>query len=311
MIEPLPVRLKLVVHQERLRGPALRRRSNRPRSLDRGAVLTPGPMEVMPVSTRFELERDREWFKQILANGPRGELPLAGGKVCQGCGKLGFYEGAEEHSAAHWECGGDFLAFDTGHEACSQVPYSSDTRHRGWRYCEVCRVRVQADSFARCGHFWLCVPCEARIVEAEQLPGEVLGDLAQRRKEIRGLLALERREEPGERPAPDPNLIRAKPVPPLPGGLPLGLETCGGCGQIRGIAPRPIGDGIKPVKSTCFCEGLVCRRCGRRRARRPISEYFSVLDGHWWHVPAFASMLQLCQPCNRARNEEFRQSSRE
>ena len=38
--------LPFIDHQERSRGPARRRRSNRPRSPDRGAVLTPGSMEV-------------------------------------------------------------------------------------------------------------------------------------------------------------------------------------------------------------------------------------------------------------------------
>ena len=42
---PSPTTLQ-VVHQERLRDPALRRRSNRPRPPGRGTVLTPEAMEV-------------------------------------------------------------------------------------------------------------------------------------------------------------------------------------------------------------------------------------------------------------------------
>ena len=43
-----------------------------------------------------------------------------------------------------------------------------------------------------------------------------------------------------------------------------------------------------------------CIRCGRRRVRRPISNYFNPEDGKWWHVPYFAAVDRRCSDC-RAR----------
>jgi hypothetical protein len=80
------------------------------------------------------------------------------------------------------------------------------------------------------------------------------------------------------------------------GGLPPGLRICDGCGEVRGTTPS--GE-----KSMCLCDGLVCRDCGRRAVRRPISNYFDPDDGGWWHVPWFAATGMRCRDCWRARKE--------
>lgn len=61
--------------------------------------------------------------------------------------------------------------------------------------------------------------------------------------------------------------------------LPPGLRICETCGVVRGTS----ADGSA---SACYCSGLVCKRCGGR-ARRPITDYYDPVAGHWWHVPYF------------------------
>jgi hypothetical protein len=84
--------------------------------------------------------------------------------------------------------------------------------------------------------------------------------------------------------------------------LPRGLYRCENCGAIRGVTRVRAYDGIHMVelKSVCFCEGLVCRKCGRRRIRRPITDYYDPADGRWIHVPYFAAQFGLCRKCYAA-----------
>ena len=84
--------------------------------------------------------------------------------------------------------------------------------------------------------------------------------------------------------------------------LPLGLHECSKCGAIRGTT-RELPDDWDPeeegdvITSTCFCEGLECSGCGRRRIRRPISDYYDPEYGEWSHVPHFAAMRRRCMDC--------------
>ena len=83
--------------------------------------------------------------------------------------------------------------------------------------------------------------------------------------------------------------------------LPAGLEVCGVCGAVRGHVLREQHDGTMVVlESTCFCEGLVCRSCGERRVRRPISDYYDPRDRRWWHVAYFQAFHPWCLACHRA-----------
>ena len=61
--------------------------------------------------------------------------------------------------------------------------------------------------------------------------------------------------------------------------LPDGLDICEGCGEARGRTPAG-------WLSSCFCSGIVCNWCGRR-FRRPVSDYWSLRDRVWVHVPWF------------------------
>jgi len=258
-------------------------------------VLQPGSMEVVRVPSDFELEKERVWFDQILEQGPRGGLPVAAGMVCQACGELGFCETVDERTAAYSQCGGDCLAFSAGHEECGAGTASHVVSHRWWRYCEVCRDKVEVRHDTRCGHFWLCIGCEQRIVTAGHTPGAVVGDLGLRRWTIRDRLD---RTGTFVTVGDSHDGLDVPRVPALAGRLPAGLEPCPGCGQVRGATKRP-GDsgGVSASKSTCLCEGLVCGECGRRRMRRPISDYFDAEDGRWWHVPYFAAMGGRCPHC--------------
>jgi hypothetical protein len=69
--------------------------------------------------------------------------------------------------------------------------------------------------------------------------------------------------------------------------LPRGLRICPDCGEARGTTPAG-------WVSACWCSGLVCNRCGGR-ARRPITDYYDLRDGRWWHVPYFALAIHRCE----------------
>lgn len=84
--------------------------------------------------------------------------------------------------------------------------------------------------------------------------------------------------------------------------LPEGLYLCRECGAVRGETRELPDDWIpdeegETATSTCFCEGLICSRCGRRRRRRPISDYYDPADRRWWHVPSFAAHSRVCNDC--------------
>lgn len=70
--------------------------------------------------------------------------------------------------------------------------------------------------------------------------------------------------------------------------LPIGLGSCGKCGAIRGTCAET------GAVSACYCSGARCNWCGVVR-RRPISDYYSVEDGHWWHVPYVSLMSHICE----------------
>ena len=81
------------------------------------------------------------------------------------------------------------------------------------------------------------------------------------------------------------------------GWLPSGLYQCDECGEVRGTTYGGRDDGtVGPWKSTCLCEGLECKHCGERTIRRPISNYYHLADGRFWHVPYFMAMAT-CPRC--------------
>ena len=84
--------------------------------------------------------------------------------------------------------------------------------------------------------------------------------------------------------------------------LPAGLRYCRRCGEVRGETPDA-AVWLDPerglAKSTCLCEGQICESCGRRRRRRPISNYYEPVTGDWWHVPWFMGLARKCSECRR------------
>ena len=52
--------------------------------------------------------------------------------------------------------------------------------------------------------------------------------------------------------------------------------------------------------------GITCRECGDTRIRRPISDYYNLADGRFWHVPYFVGMYPCreCRECREGRGAE-------
>lgn len=87
------------------------------------------------------------------------------------------------------------------------------------------------------------------------------------------------------------------------------MEYCPDCGQVRGETGELPDDWNREEEgetnvSTCFCEGLICERCGERKRHRPISDYYDPESGEWWHVPYFAGLSRLCAECREAESQE-------
>jgi hypothetical protein len=74
------------------------------------------------------------------------------------------------------------------------------------------------------------------------------------------------------------------------------LVRCQACGEYRG-STIPEGEG--PIAVSCLCDGIICTRCKTQRIHRPISNYFSEVDGQIWHVPYFKT---LCSDCITRHN---------
>jgi len=84
------------------------------------------------------------------------------------------------------------------------------------------------------------------------------------------------------------------------------LYRCEVCREWVGIANRRL---LAPGQRTeqdsftavlCLCDGPLCRRCGRNRIHRPISNYYDEAGDSIWHVPYFAGLA----PCRECRLEE-------
>jgi len=247
-------------------------------------------MEVILMTTEPERALDARLFATILESGPRDQAPGASGRVCQACGRTGYVRDRDELDAAHAE-NGNFLGFSPGHRLCDLAEFS--VRSRAWRHCEVCRCRTPATESNRVGLLWVCRGCRARIDGAELLPGAVLGDLGRRRWEARGRFPVPPDLDRDELPRSDEGFT----VPPPPGWLPRGLYACDGCGEIAGITKRASGSEVIDFKSTCLCEGLICRACGCRLIRRPVRDHFDPRAGHWWHTPHFRAFDLRCWDC--------------
>ncbi len=77
------------------------------------------------------------------------------------------------------------------------------------------------------------------------------------------------------------------------------LRRCAQCGEFAGEAlvdDRWEGPVYVPV--VCACDGIVCKHCGRRSIRRPISNRYVESTGQALHTPWFTGLFA-CAECRR------------
>lgn len=81
-----------------------------------------------------------------------------------------------------------------------------------------------------------------------------------------------------------------------PQGLPAGIVICEDCGTVRGEGVWTDRWGSRVTKSTCLCEGVVCKVCRERNIRRPVASYYDPERG-WRHVYYAACFDRRCWLC--------------
>jgi hypothetical protein len=92
------------------------------------------------------------------------------------------------------------------------------------------------------------------------------------------------------------------------------LFRCDRCGEWSGIIDRRLLPAREPSRGgpltsvLCRCDGPLCRRCGKYRIHRPISNYYDDADGSVWHVPYFAGLAP-CPACRQEVDEEGEDTS--
>ena len=104
---------------------------------------------------------------------------------------------------------------------------------------------------------------------------------------------------------------------PTAGGAPIppGLVRCPACGEYRGMTPVRYLDWDEPldpselgdeVEVGCLCEGITCRRCGKNKMPRPISNSYDPEANAIRHHPSFSYM----RPCDECRSSGKERGSR-
>ncbi|MGH7152204.1 MAG: hypothetical protein ACREIU_15975, partial [Planctomycetota bacterium] len=82
--------------------------------------------------------------------------------------------------------------------------------------------------------------------------------------------------------------------------LPPGFVRCRRCGEFNGTTrARYLNTRDHPserISVLCLCGGIPCRRCGKNRIHRPISNTYHEEDNSVWHTPWFASQIP-CEEC--------------
>ena len=98
--------------------------------------------------------------------------------------------------------------------------------------------------------------------------------------------------------------------------IPPGLTRCSVCGEFRGSTLARYLDWNEPldaseleevIEVSCLCEGIPCRRCGKNKIHRPISNSYDPETNTIRHHPSFSYM----RPCDGCRSREKEPSSRD
>ncbi len=222
------------------------------------------------------------WLQEVIERDPAELGDWRQGKVCQVCGAIATVGRWQEWVAGHAE-GGEFVGVRDRHASCQDVP-PGGFAERPYRFCEVCQKKVRHEADRRIGLSWICASCERRIRKSGHDLGTVLAELARLR-----FHHFEQSPARRRRPKIDDSIRIGKRVAPPAGWLPPGLYPCETCGEVRGATLWVSYDGaIVPAKSTCICEGIVCKQCGERTRHRPITNLYRLQDGYFWHYPYFA-----------------------
>ena len=89
--------------------------------------------------------------------------------------------------------------------------------------------------------------------------------------------------------------------------IPAGLTRCPICGEYKGKVRAGdlnnkwlSADPKKLIGVICLCYGILCKRCGRNKIHRPISNEYDEATNKVWHIPYFGE----CIPCAECRKEE-------
>jgi hypothetical protein len=257
-------------------------------------VLKPGSMEVILLAaTSDRRELTERWIKDIIKIEPASLGQWAAGKVCQVCGEIATVSRWEEWVAAHSQ-GGEFAGFRKNHEMCTAAVTGSFS-HGASRFCELCQDQLSPVAERRFWLSWLCEPCETRIRKS----GHALELFLDALEKLRFAHYESDPVGPSEERTDDFEWLEREVIAPPVGWLPPGLYRCEECGEIRGTTWGPCEDGsVVHSKSTCICEGIVCRQCGQGRLHRPISDLYHLEDSHFWHFPYFTA----AGGCDRCRN---------
>jgi hypothetical protein len=75
----------------------------------------------------------------------------------------------------------------------------------------------------------------------------------------------------------------------------IGLQRCEVCNQYKGYGIERWANGFGGYTVSCICDGILCKKCGINKVRKPIANYWDEINHTSWHVPYFASTR--CSAC--------------
>ena len=91
--------------------------------------------------------------------------------------------------------------------------------------------------------------------------------------------------------------------------IPEGFVKCQVCGEYNGETKKKNlnwGDsaikvlGEEDISVSCLCQGIICRKCGKNKIHRPISNSYYQEDNSVWHH-SYLSGMRFCDECREQR----------